>query len=146
MATHIDNRGEAAGKAVQNLLATLKANPKLLVGLVGGIAIGGLALNLMGGSDSRPIVNAAMASGQSVTIENPNGGLSHITAAPGMMSASVSEEDVDQSICTARPGTHGVVEEVQVIDLLQYVKVKITDGDCAGKTGWTTRTNLKAGS
>lgn len=60
-----------------------------------------------------------------------------------MMSASVSEEDREQSICTAQPGTHGTVEEIQIVDTLPYVKVAITDGDCAGKSGWTTRTNVK---
>ena len=60
-----------------------------------------------------------------------------------MMSASVSEEDREQSICTAASGTHGKIEEVQVIDMLSYVKVTITDGDCEGKSGWTTKTNIK---
>lgn len=112
---------------------------------VTGILLAGvLAAGLSGcGSSSDDKPAQMLQAGQSVTLENPNGGLSHLTSGPGMMSASVSEEDREQSICTAQPGTHGTVEEIQIVDTLPYVKVAITDGDCAGKSGWTTRTNIK---
>ena len=69
-----------------------------------------------------------------------------MTSGPGILSASVAEEDREQTICTAQPGTHGTIEEQQVIDLLSYVKIKITDGECEGKTGWTSKTNIKPGA
>jgi len=124
-------------------LSNLKSNPMALYGGIAAVVIGGLGFFFMGGNSQSEVRNVSLSQGQAVVIENPNGGLSHITAGPGMMSASVSEEDREQSICTAQPGTHGKVEEVQVIDLLSYVKVTTTDGDCEGKSGWTTKTNIK---
>ena len=113
--------------------------------LAAAIIVPAILIYLFFNSDSATEANNQMLSiGQNVTLENPNGGLSHMTAGPGMMSASVSEEDREQSICTVQPGTHGTIEEQQVIDLLSYVKVKLTDGDCEGKSGWITRTNIKS--
>lgn len=120
-----------------------KPNSMALYGGIAAVVIGGLGYYLIGGNSQTEARNISFSQGQEVIIENPNGGLSHITAGPGMMSASVSEEDREQSICTAQPGTHGKIEEVQVIDLLSYVKVTMTDGDCEGKSGWTTKTNIK---
>ena len=127
-------------------LGGIPANPKALYGGVAAALVLGLVyLGFSGGSTSESrIVN--LGQGQAVVVENPNGGLSHITAGPGIMSASVSEEDRDQSICTAKPGTSATVDEVQTIELLTYVKVTLTDGECEGKSGWTTKTNIRAGS
>ena len=127
-------------------LANLSSNPKALIwGAAGVIAVGLVYLGFSGnsGTESR-VLN--LSQGQAVVVENPNGGLSHITSGPGIMSASVSEEDREQSICTAQPGTRAVIEEVQTIELLSYVKVTLRDGECEGKTGWTTKTNIRAGA
>jgi len=90
------------------------------------------------------VAKAAITKGQSVVLENPNGGLSHVTAAPGMMGAQTAEEDVEQDICVAVPGTPATVEDEQVTGMLPYVKVAITGGPCQGKSGWTTKVNVKA--
>ncbi len=124
-------------------LSSIKSNPMALYGGIAAVVLGGLGYFLIGGNSQSEVRNVSFSQGQEVVIENPNGGLSHITAGPGMMSASVSEEDREQSICTAQPGTHGQIEELQVIDLLSYVKVRMTDGECEGKSGWTTKTNIK---
>lgn len=145
MSINFENPGNFSGNADASKVNALK-NPKVIGALAGAVVIGTLAMALTGGDDVKSSARLILSSGQTISLENPNGGLSHITAGPGMMSASVSEEDKDQSICTASPGTRGVVEEQQVIDMLSYVKVKINDGDCQGKSGWTSVTNVKAAS
>ena len=146
MSINIENQDEFAGNAAQDKFSAIKSNPKLVGGLVGAVVVGGLLLSLAGGGSTGTVAKPILSAGQAVTLENPNGGLSHVTAGPGMMSSSVSEEDKDQSICTAKSGTHGTVEDQQVIDMLSYVKVKINDGDCQGKSGWTSAMNVKASS
>jgi hypothetical protein len=145
MSINFENPGNFSGNADASKANALK-NPKVIGAIAGAVVIGALAMALTGGDEAKSSARLMLSSGQAVTLENPNGGLSHITAGPGMMSASVSEEDKDQSICTASAGTRGVVEEQQVIDMLSYVKVKINDGDCQGKSGWTSVTNVKATS
>ena len=145
MSINIENQDEFAGNAAQDKFSAIKSNPKLIGGLV-AVVVGGLLLSLAGGGSTGTVAKPILSAGQAVTLENPNGGLSHVTAGPGMMSSSVSEEDKDQSICTAKSGTRGTVEDQQVIDMLSYVKVKISDGDCQGKSGWTSAMNVKASS
>jgi len=146
MSINAENQDQFAGNAARDKFSALKSNPKLIGGLVGAVVVGGLLLSLATGGSTGSVPKVMLSSGQAVTLENPNGGLSHVTAGPGMMSTSVSEEDKEQSICTAKSGTHGTVEDQQVIDMLTYVKVKISDGDCQGKTGWTSLMNVKANS
>lgn len=136
--------GAAAGNAAKNLFETLKSNPKALYILIGIIAVGSLTMALTGGGSGQVQVKTAVSSGQTITLDNPNGGLSHLTNAPGLMSASESEEDKDQSVCTVAAGTKGTVEEEQIVGLLPFVKVKIIDGPCQGNKGWTSKINLKS--
>ncbi len=131
------------GNGVQNIVNTLKANPKALYILIGIVAVGSLAMALTGGGSGQVKVKAAVSAGQTVTLDNPNGGSSHLTLSPGLMSASDSEEDSEQNVCTVPAGIHGTVEEEQVVGLLPFVKVKISDGECQGKTGWTAKINVK---
>ncbi len=138
-----ESQNAGAGNAVQTIFNTLKTNPKALYVLIGAIAVISLTMALTGGGSGQVEVKTAVSSGQTITLDNPNGGLSHLTISPGLMSASDSEEDKEQSVCTAPAGTHGTVEEEQVVGLLPFVKVKITDGDCQGKTGWTSKINVK---
>lgn len=139
-----DNNNLDAGNAAAGALSAIKNNPKALYGLIGAIVVGSLALALSGGDDSKAVAKAAITKGQSVVLENPNGGLSHVTAAPGMMGAQTAEEDVEQDICVAESGTPATVEDEQVTGMLPYVKVAITGGPCQGKSGWTTKVNVKA--
>lgn len=133
--------------AAIGVLNALKTNPKALYLLVGLIAVGSLAMALIGGGEGGKVqVRQAVSVGQTVTLDNPNGGLSHLTATPGLMSASDSEEDSDLNICKAPAGSHGTVEEETVVGLLPYVKIAVTDGECQGKTGWTAKINVRSGS
>ena len=138
---------EDNSNAVAGIINTLKTNPKALYALIGAIAVGSLTIAMTGGGEGGKVqVKAAVSLGQSVTLENPNGGLSHLTATPGLISASDAEEDSDLNICQAPSGSHGTVVEEQVVGLLPFVKVAVTDGACQGKTGWTSKVNVKAGS
>ena len=137
-----DNSNAGAG-----IINTLKTNPKALYALIAAIAIGSLTLAMTGGGEGGKVqVKAAVSMGQAVNLDNPNGGLSHLTATPGLISASDAEEDSDLNICRAPAGSHATVEEEQVVGLLPFVKVAVTDGECQGKTGWTSKVNVRAGS
>jgi hypothetical protein len=137
------NAGAAAGSAALNIVDTLKNNPKALYALGGAIAIGILAMALGGGGDGQVHVKTAVSSGQTISLENPNGGLSHLTMAPGLVTASDAEEDKDTDVCMAVAGTKASVEEEQIVGQLPFVKVKVLDGECQGKTGWTSKVNIK---
>ncbi len=132
--------------AAAGLINTLKTNPKALYAIVGAGAVVAIALGVTGGGEAGKVqVKSTVSLGQTVTLENPNGGLSHLTATPGLVSAS-EDEDSDLNICVAASGTHGTIEEEQVVGLLPFVKVAISDGECQGKTGWTSKVNVKSGS
>jgi hypothetical protein len=133
------------GNAVQNIINTLKTNPKARDALIGAVVVVVLALTMGGGGEIQQRAPASVATGQTVTLENPNGGNSHLTTVPGLMSASDAEEDKEQSVCLAKGGTKATVEEEQIVGQLPFVKVKVLDGDCQGKTGWTSKVNIKAG-
>lgn len=135
----------AATGLVQGIVETLKTNPKARYAAIGGI-VAILLVSLMGGGEeSKKAPLIATGVGQQVTLENPNGGNSHLTAVPGLLSASDAEEDKEQSICLTPAGTRAKVEEEQVVGQLPFVKVKVLDGECQGKTGWTSKVNVKAG-
>jgi hypothetical protein len=141
-----DNKSDdnKKGNAILDVINTLKTNPKALYAAIGAVVLVILAIALGGGGEEVK-VKVAIGPGQTVTLENPNGGNSHLTAVPGLQSASEAEENKDQSICVAKGGTKATVEEEQVVGQLPYVKVKVLDGECQGKSGWTSKVNIKAG-
>lgn len=131
--------------AVAGIINTFKTNPKATYALLGAVVVIVLAVLGTGETESGKVqVKAAVSLGQAVTLENPNGGLSHLTATPGLVSAS-EDEDSDLNICVAPSGSHATIEEEQVVGLLPFVKVTVTDGECQGKAGWTSKVNVKAG-
>jgi len=134
-----------SNNAVAGIIETLKTNPKAVYAAVGGV-VGLIILVLsMGGGDGQKAKIASIGPGQTVTLENPNGGSSHLTAVPGMQSASEAEENQEVSICVAVGGTRATVVEEQMVGMLPYVKLNVIDGDCQGKSGWTSKVNIKAG-
>jgi hypothetical protein len=129
-------------KAAQGVLDTLKSNPKALYAAIGAAVIVVLVLAMSGGGEEMQI-KTAVTVGQQVILDNPNGGGSHLTNMPGLMSTSEAEEDQEQSVCVTKAGTKATVEEEMVVGQLPFVKVKVLDGDCQGKTGWTSKVNVK---
>jgi hypothetical protein len=133
--------------ALGGIIETFKNNPKAIYIVIGAIVIIAITKVLTGEGEAGKVqVKALVSLGQTVTLDNPNGGLSHITATPGLISASDAEEDSDLNICRAAAGSHATIEEEQVVGLLPYVKVSVLDGECQGKSGWTSKVNVKAGS
>lgn len=134
-----------AAEAPQGLVNTLKTNrtAQIVVGVA--VVIVAWATLRSGPEGGTAQVKTAVSMGQSVVLENPNGGNSQLTRVPGLVGATESEEDKDINICLAKAGTRGTVQEEQVVNLLPFVKVKVTDGECAGKEGWTSKINVKAG-
>lgn len=132
-----------SNNALAGVIETLKTNPKAMYAAIGGVVVVILGL-AMGGGEGKKAAVAAVGAGQTITLENPNGGNSHLTAVPGMQSASEAEENQEVSVCVAPGGTRATVEEEQMVGQLPYVKLKVLDGDCQGKSGWTSKINIKA--
>jgi hypothetical protein len=131
-----------AAAAAEGLLATLKTNRKAQYAL-GAIIVAVVLAVLGGGGDgATKVQQAAVSIGQSVTVENPNGGNSQLTVAPGMIGAS-DPEDTESNVCLVKGAAKGTIEEEQVAGMLAYVKVKMTEGECQGKSGWTSKINIK---
>lgn len=137
----------AAADASQGLVNTLKTNRTAQIVVGGAVALVGFLLvtGSGGGDGTNQVKSTTVAVGQSVVLDNPNGGNSQLTLAPGLVGASDAEEDKDQNICLAKAGTKGTVQEEQVVGMLPYVKIKVTEGECQGKEGWTSKVNVKAG-
>lgn len=138
-------KSSASAGAAQGIVETLKTNPTARYVLIGAIVVAILAMLMGGGEDVKKVPTAVVSVGSAVTLDNPNGGNSHLTTVPGLVSASDAEEDKDQSVCLAKAGTKATVEEEQVVGMLPFVKVKVLEGDCQGKSGWTSKVNVKAG-
>ncbi|SMF95315.1 hypothetical protein SAMN02949497_2675 [Methylomagnum ishizawai] len=134
----------APAPAAQGLLETLKTNRNAQYALGGAVVVVFLASFMGGGDEVTKVNTAAVAIGQTVTVENPNGGNSQLTLAPGMMGAA-DPEDTEQNVCLVKGAAKGTIEEEQIAGLLAYVKVKMLEGDCQGKSGWTSKINIKAG-
>ncbi|BBL75698.1 hypothetical protein [Methylomagnum ishizawai] len=126
------------------LLETLKTNRNAQYALGGAVVVVILASFMGGGDEVTKVNTAAVAIGQTVTVENPNGGNSQLTLAPGMMGAA-DPDDTEQNVCLVKGAAKGTIEEEQIAGLLSYVKVKMLEGDCQGKSGWTSKINIKAG-
>lgn len=134
----------APASAAQGVLETLKTNPKARYALIGAVVVVILASFMGGGEEVTKVNTAAVSIGQTVTVENPNGGNSQLTTAPGMMGVA-DPEDTDQNVCLVKGAAKGTIEEEQIAGMLSYVKVKMIEGDCQGKAGWTSKINIKAG-
>jgi hypothetical protein len=134
--------------AAAGLVENLKSNPKalgiaaLIVGLV-------LFLVLKGGSESgeKAAQITAVSIGQKVKIVNPNTdeGNTILVAAPGAAGLAEGEGDKDDSVVcrTVLKGTGATIEEETTVNYIPFAKVTLNDGQCAGKTGWVPKVNLK---
>ena len=101
---------------------------------------------MMGGSDDGVISTqstAAVSVGQTVTVRNPNVGDTWLTTVPRMGAEDTGEEK-EQFICLVKAGATATVDEETVVTYIQYVKLTVKDGDCAGKTGWSPKVNVSA--
>lgn len=139
-----------SGGGGAGLINTLKTNRKAQY-ILGGAVLAVIVASFLGGGggEIQQRAPATIKVGDTVTLENPNGGNSHLTAVPGLFGAADAEEDKEQSVCMAKGGTRGTVREEQVVPVaggqLYFVKIEVIDGECKGKTGWTSKINIKGG-
>lgn len=137
-----DNKNPLAGAAgiVENIKALKETNPKALYGTGAVVVLGILFVMLSGGDGGSKAKTAMIVPGQAVTLENPNGGQSLIDQSPGMFS---SREESDTFVCHVPKGTQAKVLEQTMVNGLPFIRVEVTGGDCAGKSGFTAMTNVK---
>lgn len=128
------------------LVDTLKSNPKAKYAAIGAAVLVALYLTMGGRSGDEGVTqikSAAVSVGQTVTIQNPNVGNTILVPVPGRLGSADNEED-DTIVCRhVVAGTSATVEEENTVNYITFVKVTLKDGECAGKTGWLPKVNIK---
>lgn len=139
------NPADNAKKIIATLTDLQQNKPQAFYG--GVVVLVVLIWFIMSGSGSGTVqVKVNVAPGQAITLNNPNGGKSLIDEQPG--NYSTNAEDEKSFICYADAGSSAkVLEETMIPTMggqaLPFVKVDITSGGCQGKSGWTSKTNIK---
>jgi hypothetical protein len=128
------------------IIANLKSNPKAAA-IAGGIVALVLFLIFKGSSDQGVTASkvASVSIGQQVTIQNPNIGNTILLAAPGAVGLADSDNDKDDMIVCKQvlSGTTATFNDESTVNYIPFAKVTLESGDCAGKTGWMPKVNLK---
>lgn len=124
---------------VADIINTLKTNPKAMYA-VAGVAVVILFAFMTGGEGEKVVIKTTVSTGQTVTIHNPNVGDTVLWTVPGL---GVSDEEEEQMICLVKSGTTATVDEELTTNFIPYIKLSVKDGDCAGKSGWTPKVNIK---
>jgi hypothetical protein len=135
-----------AQSPVSGIIETLKTNPKALYAAGGAVVVIILALVMGGGGGDEPAQykTASVAPGQNVVIQSPNIGNTILVTTPGKLGSADAEDD-ESIICRNVPaGTNATVEEEQTVNFISFVRVTLKDGECAGKTGWMPKVNIKS--
>lgn len=145
---------EAAIGAVTKIVSLIgklqKENPKVLYGGIAVVVIGLLFLMTSGTGTIGSVTSKQVTVGQSYTVANPNGpggrGDTMLVPIPGTIAAyDASEKISEESGCSVPAGARATVLDKASgygVEGL-YVKLRIEDGICAGKEGWTTIANLE---
>ncbi len=125
-------------------MSGIKIDKKIIYAIAGIILLVLLYLMFSAGSDSTvaPNVNQALNIGQAYKLESTNGGELLLVRTPGFGSREDESKDSD-NVCVVPSGTPATVEQETVINYMKFVKVKPSEGDCVGKTGWTAKINVK---
>ena len=126
---------------IQKIKTLKEHNPKALYGGIITIVLTILIVNMLSSTGSK-VKLQPLQPGQTYTLKNPNVGDSLLTSAPGLSSAEYVGDD-SINICVAKPGTPAKYLEETVVDLLTYIKVEPLQGECQGKSGWTSRMNVQ---
>lgn len=110
---------------------------------------GGIALVLVafwftaltpGGEDA---VSAKVVIGQTYTVHNPNGGKTLLTSVPTFSSADYAGDDT-VNVCVVDSGSRAKLNERTIVNYINYIRLEIIDGNCQGKSGWTSTVNIKS--
>lgn len=120
-------------------------NKKVIYGAIGAVALIIIFMIFSSGSDSKlsPNLTKALTMGQTYTLDNPNHGGVLLVKVPGKFGSREDESKDSDNVCVVDGGTAAVVEEETVINYMHFVKVKPQQGDCSGKSGWTSKINVK---
>ncbi|XSG84336.1 MAG: hypothetical protein ACPW60_11430 [Methylohalobius sp. ZOD2] len=134
------------GKYVAMVTSLKEEKPLVFYGGIVGILVILLALLYFSGGGGEQVKAPAIQVGQTYKLINPNvtgGGDVLLLQAPGRMGATDPELRDKEQICVVRAGTSARLQEQTVVNYVKYVKVEPLEGDCRGKSGWTSFVNLK---
>lgn len=133
-------KNEQIAKMVNNVLALQKSNPPVFYGVSVALLIVILFMFVGSGAEDSAQMGVALANNQDYVMKNPNGGDVLLTTRPIFGSAGSGEEI---NVCLVKPDTTVKVLEQTLANYIPYVKVAPLSGDCQGKSGWTSRVNIK---
>ncbi len=95
------------------------------------------------GSTVEPRLKQSLTIGQNYTLNNPNKGDVLLVRTPGKFGSREDESADSENVCVAVGGTSAKVEQETVINYMHFVKVSPVQGECKGKSGWTSKINVK---
>ena len=145
---------EDSGNALTKIMALKESNPKLFFGGIGGLVVAILAMTMMTeGSSNKHLPTSKMANlsiGQSYSLRGINTydpmATVRLVAVPCSVAAyDDNEDDGGPSGCKhIAQGTRVKLLQIQeMAGMGKSAEIEIATGDCAGRKGWTTVTNLK---
>jgi len=126
-------------------MSGIKISKKILYAIAGVVALIIVITIYNAGSDATltPTLTQALSVGQSYTLENPNHGGVLLVKTPGKFGSREDESKDSENVCVVEGSTPAIVEQETVVNYMHFVKVKPTQGECAGKSGWTSKINVK---
>lgn len=127
-------------KTTDFLFGLQKSNPKVFYGGAFVLLIFFLFTFVGSGPEDAVQMSVNLVNGQNYVMKNPNGGDVLLSTRPVFGSAGSGE---DTNVCLVKPETVVKVTEQTMANYITYVKVEPQGGDCKGKSGWTSKVNIK---
>lgn len=140
MSNENNSKGEQVTKIINTILGLRKSNPSVFYGGLVALLIVVLFTFVGSGTEESAQMSVNLVNGQDYVIKNPNGGNVLLTVRPIFGSAGSGE---DTNVCLVEPETLVTLQEQTIVNYITYVKVSPLGGGCQGKSGWTSRVNLK---
>ncbi len=125
-------------------MSGITKNKNIMYAIAGVAAIAIIVMIMTSGSDATvdPILKQSLTIGQTYTVDGANTGDILLVRTPGFGSRE-DESKESENVCVVKSNTPAVLEQETVINYMHFIKVKPTEGDCAGKSGWTAKINIK---
>jgi hypothetical protein len=133
-------RSEQVTKILNTVIGLQKSNPKIFYGGLFALLILFLFTFVGSGTEDSVQMSLNLVNGQNYVMKNPNGGNVLLTTRPMFGSAGSGE---DTNVCLVGPDTPVKLEEQTIANFITYIKVSPQGGDCQGKSGWTSKVNIK---
>jgi hypothetical protein len=140
MSSQNNSKSEQVAKILNNVLDLRKSKPAVFYGTVAALLILFLFTFVGSGTEDSVQMTMNLVNGQNYVMKNPNGGEVLLTTRPVFGSAGSGE---DTNVCLVKPDTVVKVEEQTMANYIIYIKVAPQDGECLGKSGWTSKVNIK---